>query len=68
VTLLALGKVLQRSPFHVMVSARSPKTWWGVGLSKVQPVAKMRFKTTGRESMTGFIYVNAHYIPGIAHI
>ena len=30
----------------------------------MQPVAKMRFVTTGRERMTCFVYVNAHFIPG----
>ena len=45
----ALGKVLQRSPFYVMISSRKPTVWWGTGLTKIQPVAKMRFVTTGRE-------------------
>jgi len=64
-TLVALGKVLQRSPFHIMISARPPRVWWGVGLSKIQPVAKMRFKTTGKEGMTAFVYINSHFIPGV---
>lgn len=64
-TLAALGKVLQRSPFYVMISSRAPKVWWGVGLSKVQPVAKMRFVTTGRERCTVFVYINANFIPGV---
>ena len=61
----ALGKVLQRSPFYVMISSQKPKVWWGTGLSKIQPVAKLRFKTTGREGMTAFVYINSHFIPGI---
>ncbi|EOD26852.1 hypothetical protein EMIHUDRAFT_468947 [Emiliania huxleyi CCMP1516] len=31
----------------------------------VQPVAKMRFVTTGRERCTVFIYVNAQFVPGV---
>lgn len=65
VTLAAISKVLQRSSFYVMISSRKPQVWWGVGLSKIQPVAKIRFKTTGREGMTAFVYINTHYIPGI---
>lgn len=65
VTLAALAKVLQRSSFYVMVSSRKPRVWWDAGLSKVQPVAKMRFVTTGRERCTAFIYINSHFIPGI---
>ena len=65
VTLVAIAKVLQRSSFHVMISSRKPQVWWGCGLSKIQPVAKMRFKTTGREGCTAFIYINSHFIPGI---
>ena len=42
VTLRALAKVLQRSPFYIMLSSRKPQVWWGVGLSKIQPVAKLR--------------------------
>ena len=65
VTLEALAKVLQRSPFYVLVSSRAPRIWWSCGLEKVQPVAKMRFVTTGRERCTVYIYINADFIPGI---
>jgi hypothetical protein len=65
VTTRELAKVLQRSPFYIMVSSRKPQVWWGCGLSKVQPVGKIRFKTTGKEGMTLFIYINSHFIPGI---
>ena len=65
VTLAALAKVLQRSSFYVMISTRKPHVWWGVGLSKIQPVAKTRLKTTGKEGMTAFIYINKDYIPGV---
>ena len=58
-------QVLQRSPFYVMISSKAPPVWWGVGLSKVQPVAKVRFVTTGRERCTAYIYINAHFIPGL---
>ena len=61
----ALAKVLQRSPFYVMISSKAPRVWWGYGLTKIQPVAKMRFKTTGREGCTVFIYVNTQFIPGM---
>ena len=64
ITLEALATVLERSNFYVMVSSKTPRTWWECGLTKVQPVAKMRFVTTGRERMTCFVYVNAHFIPG----
>lgn len=65
VTTSELAKVLQRSPFYVMISSRKPQVWWSCGLSKVQPVGKMRFTTTGKERMTMFIYINSHFIPGI---
>ena len=65
VTLAALSKVLQRSPFYVMISSRKPTVWWGHGLAKIQPVGKIRFVTTGRERMTLFVYINSHFIPGI---
>ena len=64
-TLRALAKVLQRSQFYIMLSSRKPQVWWGVGLSKIQPVGKIRFVTTGRERMTIFVYVNSQFIPGI---
>jgi len=65
-TLEGIAKVLQRSPFYVMISSKAPSVWWGVGLSKVQPVAKMRFATTGKERCTVYIYINAQFIPGMA--
>ena len=68
VTLIALGKVLQRSRFYVMISSRSPREWWSFGLSKVQPVAKMRFVTTGRERCTAYVYINTDFIPGVANL
>lgn len=61
----ALAKVLQRSPFYVMISSRKPQIWWDHGLHKIQPVGKMRFVTTGRERCTVFIYINSQFIPGI---
>lgn len=65
VTLIALAKVLSRSPFYVMVSSKKPQVWWDCGLSKIQPVGKMRFVTTGRERCTVFIYVNSQFIAGL---
>ena len=32
---------------------------------KVQPVATLRFKTTGREGMTCYVYVNTDFVPGL---
>ena len=58
-------QVLQRSDFYVLISSRKPQVWWRVGLNKIQPVAKLRFKTTGREGCTAFVYINSHYIPGL---
>ena len=53
-------------PMHTSVhTSKAPRIWWGFGLTKIQPVAKLRFKTTGKESMTCFIYVNSHFIPGL---
>ncbi len=62
-TLAAMARVLSRSDFHVMVSSRQPREWWAHGLTTVQPVAKMRFRTTGKEGCTCYIYVNAQRIP-----
>ncbi len=65
-TLQAIAKVLQRSSFYIFISTRKPNVWWGHGLTKIQPVAKVRFKTTGKEGMTAFVYVNSWLIPGLA--
>ncbi len=65
ITMKSLAEVLQRSPFRVLVSTRSPRIWWRYGLTKVQPVAKLRLKSTGREAFTGFIYVNTHQMPAV---
>jgi hypothetical protein len=56
-------QVLQRSSFYVMISSHKPRVWWECGLTKIQPVAKTRCVTTGRERMTFFIYINSHFIP-----
>ena len=64
-TIEGIAPVLQRSPFWVMISSKPPRLWWACGLSKVQPVAKMRFVTTGRERMTCYVFVNVDYVPGI---
>ena len=65
ITLEALAKVLMRSPFYIFISSKAPRVWWRHGLTKVQPVAKVRFTTTGRERMTLFVFVNSHFIPGL---
>ena len=63
-TLSDLAKVLQRSPFYVMLSFRKPTEWWSYGLVKIQPVAKLPgFRTTGGEGMTCYFYVNMEKLP-----
>jgi len=64
-TLAKVAKVLQASPFYVLVSFRKPAEWWSYGLVKVQPVAKLSgFRTTGGEGMTAWIYINLEKVPG----
>ena len=59
-----LAKVLQRSPFYVLLSFRKVTEWWSYGLVKIQPVAKLPgFRTTGGEGMTCFFYVNVEKLP-----
>lgn len=63
-TLESLAKVLQRSPFYVLLSFRKVTEWWSYGLVKIQPVAKVPgFKTTGGEGMTCYCYVNVEKLP-----
>ena len=63
-TLADLAKVLQRSPFYVLLSFRKPTEWWSYGLNKIQPVAKVPgFRTTGGEGMTCYFYVNVEKLP-----
>jgi len=62
-TLGALARVLQASPFLVLISYRTAAEWWQQGLSAVQPVAKIRVHTTGKETMTAYIYINMRYAP-----
>ena len=52
-----------RSPFYVLVSYKPCSVWWAHGLRCVQPVAKMRVKTTGKETMNVYIYVNMKRVP-----
>ena len=40
--------------------------WWAHGLRCVQPVAKMNMKTTGKETMNVYVYVNMRRLPGAA--
>ena len=57
-------QVLQRSDFFVMVSFRKAAEWWSYGLVKIQPVASIQgFHTTGKEGMTGYVYINVEKIP-----
>ena len=63
-TLAKMAGVLMRSPFYVLVSFRKPAEWWGHGLVKIQPVAKLPgFRTSGNESMSGYIYANLEKVP-----
>lgn len=63
-TLASMAKVLQRSPFYVLLSFRKVTEWWSYGLVKIQPVAKLQgFRTTGGEGMTCFVYVNVEKLP-----
>ena len=63
-TLRDLAQVLQRSPFYILCSFRKVTEWWGHGLVKIQPVAKLQgFKTTGGEGMTCYVYINLEKVP-----
>tara|TARA_B110001452_G_C15236125_1_gene427962 strand:- start:430 stop:942 length:513 start_codon:yes stop_codon:yes gene_type:complete len=57
-TLRALARILMASPFYVLISYRASQEWWQHGLTIVQPVAKMRLQTTGKETMNVYIYIN----------
>ena len=63
-TLKDLAQVLQASPFYILCSFRKIQEWWGHGLVKIQPVAKLQgFRTTGGEGMTCFVYINLEKVP-----
>ena len=63
-TLQDFAKVLQTAPFYILISFRSCTEWWSYGLTKIQPVAKLPgFRTSGKESMTGFVYINMEKVP-----
>jgi hypothetical protein len=63
-TLRDLAQVLQRSPFYILCSFRKVTEWWGHGLVKIQPVAKLQgFRTTGGEGMTCYVYINLEKVP-----
>jgi len=64
VTLRAMAKVLEVSPFRVMVSSKHWRVWWGHGLRKIEPVGKLRVYTTGKECITVFVYINTDFFPG----
>jgi hypothetical protein len=65
-TMRAVAAILMRSPFYVFVSYRPCAEWWAHGLRCVQPVAKMNMKTTGKETMNVYVYVNMRRLPGAA--
>jgi len=62
-TMKALAKLLQASDFRVLVSSRHWREWWSFGLTKVQPVAKVRISTTGKEKCTAYVYINVNLFP-----
>ena len=64
-TLHAVAELLQRSPFYVLFSFRKPQEWWSYGLVKIQPVAKLPFRTTGNEGMTCYVYANVEKMPNV---
>lgn len=64
-TLIALAQVLTRSPFFVFVSFRPCHEWWRYGLVKVQPVAKLNCRTTGKEGCNAYVYINLERAPGM---
>eukprot|EP00658_Telonema_sp_P-2_P059930 TRINITY_DN49003_c0_g1_i3.p1 TRINITY_DN49003_c0_g1~~TRINITY_DN49003_c0_g1_i3.p1 ORF type:complete len:447 (-),score=109.73 TRINITY_DN49003_c0_g1_i3:219-1559(-) len=64
-TLRGLAKVLNMSPFRVMISSKHWRVWWGIGLLKIQPVGKIRVYTTGKECITMFIYINSDFFPAL---
>lgn len=63
VTMRALARLLQRSPFRVFVSYRAPSEWWDHGLTCIHPVAKVRVKTTGNEGYSPIVYINLRFAP-----
>jgi hypothetical protein len=65
-TLIALAQVLQRSPFLVFISFRPCNEWWRYGLVKIQPVAKLNLRTTGKEGCNAYVYINLERAPGAA--
>ena len=65
-TLAEIAPVLQRSSFYVLISFRKVSEWWGHGLIKIQPVAKLTgFRTNGGEGMTAYIYINLEKVPQV---
>ena len=48
----------------MLISFRKVSEWWGHGLIKIQPVAKLTgFRTNGGEGMTAYIYINLEKVP-----
>lgn len=56
-------RVLSNSPFYVFISFRPAAEWSHLGLTCIQPVAKLRVTTTGKEGLTCFIYINVRFPP-----
>jgi hypothetical protein len=52
-----------RSPFYVFASYRSVSEWHAHGLTVLQPVAKLRVNTTGKETMSLYFYANLRFAP-----
>mmetsp|Transcript_28686 Transcript_28686/g.67254 ORF Transcript_28686/g.67254 Transcript_28686/m.67254 type:complete len:92 (-) Transcript_28686:148-423(-) len=62
-TLGALASSLSHCAFFVLVSFRTQKEWWSAGLCLVQPVAKLKMRTTGKENVTAYVYINMQHAP-----
>jgi len=65
-TLKAFARALMASPFYVLISYRPCSEWWEHGLTIVQPIAKVRVQTTGKETMNVYVYINIRQVPGAA--
>ena len=61
-TMLALALQLQAAPFFVLASYRPPTEWSQYGLTKAAAVARIPMRTSGKETVTCWVYVNTHFL------
>ena len=61
-TMLALALQLQAAPFFVLASYRPPTEWSKFGLTKAAAVARIPMRTSGKETVTCWVYVNTHFL------